>query len=111
MLAAETTVGPIRQLVIQGTPYCNINCDYCYLPDRSSWRGFLSLPRAGLRKSSRPADCSRRRLTSGGMRANRCPWIPAFMTRPPPRSLRCSGLKFRSGTPFRRMAFSWTIPG
>lgn len=36
VLAAETTVGPIRQLVIQGTPYCNINCDYCYLPDRSS---------------------------------------------------------------------------
>jgi uncharacterized protein len=30
------TVGPIRQLVLQGTPYCNLACDYCYLPDRSS---------------------------------------------------------------------------
>jgi len=29
-------VGPIQQLVIQGTPYCNLNCSYCYLPDRSS---------------------------------------------------------------------------
>jgi uncharacterized protein len=23
-------------VVIQGTPFCNIDCDYCYLPDRSS---------------------------------------------------------------------------
>lgn len=22
-------------LILQGTPFCNINCDYCYLPDRS----------------------------------------------------------------------------
>jgi uncharacterized protein len=34
--AAGDAVGPIRQLVIQGTPYCNIDCGYCYLPDRSS---------------------------------------------------------------------------
>lgn len=25
-----------RLLVIQPTPFCNINCSYCYLPDRSS---------------------------------------------------------------------------
>ena len=25
-----------RLLVLQSTPFCNINCDYCYLPDRSS---------------------------------------------------------------------------
>ena len=36
MPAAETTVGPIQQLVIQGTPYCNLTVRYCYLPDRSS---------------------------------------------------------------------------
>jgi uncharacterized protein len=35
-VAAGLTAGPIRQLVIQGTPYCNIDCGYCYLPDRSS---------------------------------------------------------------------------
>ena len=23
-------------LVIQPSPFCNINCDYCYLPDRTS---------------------------------------------------------------------------
>ena len=26
----------IELLVIQPTPFCNINCSYCYLPDRSS---------------------------------------------------------------------------
>jgi uncharacterized protein len=25
---------PTRLLILQGTPFCNINCDYCYLPDR-----------------------------------------------------------------------------
>jgi uncharacterized protein len=26
--------GPVRLLVIQPTPFCNLDCDYCYLPDR-----------------------------------------------------------------------------
>lgn len=26
--------GPIRLVVIQPTTFCNLNCDYCYLPDR-----------------------------------------------------------------------------
>lgn len=26
--------GPISLLVLQGTSLCNLNCDYCYLPDR-----------------------------------------------------------------------------
>ena len=26
----------IELLVIQPTPFCNINCAYCYLPDRNS---------------------------------------------------------------------------
>lgn len=34
MSGATALLGPVRQLVIQGTPYCNIACDYCYLPDR-----------------------------------------------------------------------------
>lgn len=29
-------IGPLDLLVIQGTPFCNINCDYCYLPDRQN---------------------------------------------------------------------------
>jgi len=27
-------VGPIELLIIQGSPFCNIDCKYCYLPDR-----------------------------------------------------------------------------
>ena len=27
-------VGPIDLLIIQGSPFCNIDCKYCYLPDR-----------------------------------------------------------------------------
>jgi uncharacterized protein len=35
-----TTVeaGPLELLVIQPTPFCNINCSYCYLPDRQNTR-------------------------------------------------------------------------
>lgn len=27
-------VGPLELLIFQGTPFCNIDCTYCYLPDR-----------------------------------------------------------------------------
>ncbi len=27
--------GPLQLLVIQPTPYCNLDCDYCYLPNRN----------------------------------------------------------------------------
>jgi uncharacterized protein len=33
---ARRAVPVIELLVIQPTPFCNINCSYCYLPDRSS---------------------------------------------------------------------------
>jgi uncharacterized protein len=33
-VTAESDFGPVRLLVIQPTPYCNLDCDYCYLPDR-----------------------------------------------------------------------------
>ncbi len=29
---------PVNLLVLQPTPFCNINCDYCYLPNRQSKR-------------------------------------------------------------------------
>lgn len=29
-------IGPVKLLVLQGTPFCNINCKYCYLPNRSN---------------------------------------------------------------------------
>ncbi|GAA2088816.1 cyclophane-forming radical SAM/SPASM peptide maturase GrrM/OscB [Actinomadura alba] len=30
--------GPLQLLIVQGTPLCNIDCDYCYLPDRTVHR-------------------------------------------------------------------------
>lgn len=29
-------LGPLELLVVQPTPFCNIDCSYCYLPDRQS---------------------------------------------------------------------------
>src|SRR3954469_24498457 len=29
-------LGPLELLVLQPTPFCNIDCSYCYLPDRRS---------------------------------------------------------------------------
>ena len=31
---ASETCGPIQLVVIQPTTYCNLDCDYCYLPNR-----------------------------------------------------------------------------
>jgi uncharacterized protein len=31
-----TEFGPVKLVVIQPTPFCNLDCDYCYLPDRQS---------------------------------------------------------------------------
>jgi uncharacterized protein len=36
-MACESDLpGPLELLVLQPTPFCNINCSYCYLPDRQS---------------------------------------------------------------------------
>jgi uncharacterized protein len=32
--SALSQFGPISLVVIQPTPFCNLDCDYCYLPDR-----------------------------------------------------------------------------
>jgi len=29
-------LGSLELLILQATPFCNINCDYCYLPNRNS---------------------------------------------------------------------------
>src|SRR6185369_4778366 len=31
-------VGPLELLVIQPTPFCNLDCSYCYLPNRDDKR-------------------------------------------------------------------------
>ena len=28
--------GPVRLVVLQGGSFCNLDCDYCYLPDRQT---------------------------------------------------------------------------
>jgi uncharacterized protein len=33
---ATTEFGPVKLVVIQASPFCNLDCDYCYLPNRSS---------------------------------------------------------------------------
>jgi uncharacterized protein len=33
-MRAGDQVGPLELLVIQPTPFCNLDCSYCYLPDR-----------------------------------------------------------------------------
>jgi uncharacterized protein len=36
--APTSPFGPLELLVLQPTPFCNIDCSYCYLPDRQSTR-------------------------------------------------------------------------
>ena len=36
--AGGLAAGPLDLLVVQATPYCNLDCDYCYLPDRDDRR-------------------------------------------------------------------------
>jgi uncharacterized protein len=38
MASPSDLPGPLELLVLQPTPFCNINCSYCYLPDRQSTR-------------------------------------------------------------------------
>jgi uncharacterized protein len=35
LLRPEWLLGRTKLLVLQGTPFCNIDCDYCYLPNRA----------------------------------------------------------------------------
>ena len=37
-IVADGLAGRTRLLVLQGTPFCNIACDYCYLPERNDKR-------------------------------------------------------------------------
>ena len=36
MTEPAATPGPLELLVLQPTPFCNLDCSYCYLPDRRS---------------------------------------------------------------------------
>jgi uncharacterized protein len=41
-LTPEDVLGRTRLLILQGTPFCNISCRYCYLPNRND-RSSMSL--------------------------------------------------------------------
>lgn len=32
----DTEFGPVKLVVLQPTTFCNLNCDYCYLPNRQT---------------------------------------------------------------------------
>jgi len=36
--SSADSFGPLRLLVVQPTPFCNLDCDYCYLPSRNDRR-------------------------------------------------------------------------
>ena len=40
--SVAAAAGPLELLVLQPTPFCNINCSYCYLPDRQSTKKMSS---------------------------------------------------------------------
>ena len=46
-LATETPAAALSLLVLQPTPFCNIDCSYCYLSHRTS-RARMSLETLGL---------------------------------------------------------------
>jgi uncharacterized protein len=39
-------VGPLGLVLLQSTGFCNIDCAYCYLPDRSNARHRMSMATA-----------------------------------------------------------------
>lgn len=42
MNARTDPLGPLQLLIVQATPFCNIDCGYCYLPDRTVKRRMSS---------------------------------------------------------------------
>ena len=38
-----TMVGPIDLVILQSTGFCNMDCSYCYLPDRANSRQTMDL--------------------------------------------------------------------
>lgn len=46
LLNRKPEIGPLRLLIVQPTPFCNINCDYCYLAGRST-NGVMSVETFG----------------------------------------------------------------
>lgn len=58
---SELTLAPVRLLIFQGTPFCNIDCTYCYLPNRTD----------KARMSLRTVDAATTQLAAQDLVANR----------------------------------------
>ncbi len=43
--SGQVLFGPLELLILQGTPFCNLDCDYCYLPERDN-RSHMSVETA-----------------------------------------------------------------
>jgi uncharacterized protein len=43
VLSMQNMVGPIGLVILQSTGFCNIDCSYCYLPDRANSRHIMDL--------------------------------------------------------------------
>ena len=50
-------------LVLQASPFCNINCDYCYLPNRTSTRRMSMQVLASAIEKTYASDLVRGELT------------------------------------------------
>lgn len=53
---SPTVLGPLRRVILQSTSFCNIDCAYCYLPDRDR-RGVMS-DEVVAATAAQLADCS-----------------------------------------------------
>jgi uncharacterized protein len=43
VLSMQNMVGPIGLVILQSTGFCNIDCSYCYLPDRANSRHIMDV--------------------------------------------------------------------
>src|SRR5205814_8388215 len=56
-------VGPLQLLVVQPTPFCNLDCSYCYLPDRDNKKVMASGTLETLARKVFAADLPARQLS------------------------------------------------
>src|ERR1700736_3669039 len=55
--------GRLQLLVVQPTPFCNLDCSYCYLPDRDNKKVMASVTLEALARKVFAADLPPRQLS------------------------------------------------
>ena len=76
----EVDAPQVRLLVLQPTPFCNIDCSYCYLAERQL-TARMSLDDAGARLPARVREPAPRPAARGGVARRRTPGRPARLVR------------------------------